>query len=77
MKYKNLITPNLKYSVAVLALFAFPDLDAQSKPKRDTVKEKTIQEVVMIGYGTAKKSDLTGSVAVIKGADLKNVPVAV
>ncbi|MFT3919281.1 SusC/RagA family TonB-linked outer membrane protein [Cloacibacterium sp.] len=76
MKYKNLITPNLKYSVAVLALFAFPDLDAQSKPKRDTVKEKTIQEVVMIGYGTAKKSDLTGSVAVIKGADLKNVPVA-
>jgi hypothetical protein len=52
MKYKNLITPNLKYSVAVLALFAFPDLDAQSKPKRDTVKEKTIQEVVMIGYGT-------------------------
>lgn len=76
MKYKNLITPNLKYSVAVLALFAFPDLDAQSKPKRDTVKEKTIQEVVMIGYGTAKKSDLTGSVAIIKGNDLKAVPVA-
>ena len=76
MKYKNLLTPSLKYSVAVLALFSFPELQAQNKPKKDTIREKTIEEVVMIGYGSTKKSDLTGSVASIKGNDLKEIPVA-
>ena len=76
MKYKNLLTPSLKYSVAVLALFSFPELQAQNKPKKDTIREKTIEEVVMIGYGSTKKSDLTGSVASIKGSDLKEIPVA-
>lgn len=76
MKYKNLLTPSLKYSVAVLALFSFPELQAQTKPKRDSLKEKTIQEVVMIGYGSTKKSDLTGSVATVSGTDLKKVPIS-
>ena len=31
-----------------------------------------LDEVVVIGYGTAKKSDLTGSIAQIKADDLKN-----
>lgn len=31
---------------------------------------KGLDEIVVIGYGTIKKSDLTGSVASIKGADL-------
>lgn len=35
-----------------------------------------LDEVVVIGYGTSRKSDLTGSVATISGADLKKVPVA-
>jgi TonB-linked SusC/RagA family outer membrane protein len=35
-----------------------------------------LDEVVVIGYGTAKKSDLTGSVASISGTDLKKIPVA-
>lgn len=33
-------------------------------------------EVVVIGYGSAKKRDLTGAVASIKGDDLKNVTSA-
>ena len=33
----------------------------------------TLDEFVVIGYGTVKKSDLTGSVASIKGAELKTV----
>jgi TonB-linked SusC/RagA family outer membrane protein len=33
-----------------------------------------LDEVVVIGYGTAKKSDLTGSVASIKGGDLEKFP---
>ena len=35
---------------------------------------KKLDEVVVIGYGTVKKSDLTGSVGSIKGADLISVP---
>ena len=35
----------------------------------------TIDELVVIGYGTSKKSDLTGSVAVVKTQDISNIPV--
>lgn len=35
-----------------------------------------LDEVVVIGYGTARKSDLTGSVASVSGEDLKIMPVA-
>ncbi len=42
-----------------------------------TMEEETIGigEVVAIGYGTMKKSDLTGAVSQIKGETLKNLPV--
>ncbi|TDW47287.1 TonB-linked SusC/RagA family outer membrane protein [Flavobacterium sp. 270] len=36
----------------------------------------SLNEVVVIGYGTSKKSDLTGAVSTISGSDLKKVPVA-
>ncbi|WP_157830196.1 SusC/RagA family TonB-linked outer membrane protein [Siphonobacter sp. SORGH_AS_0500] len=36
----------------------------------------TLNEVVAIGYGTARKKDLTGAVASLKTADLVNQPVA-
>ena len=35
-----------------------------------------LDELVVIGYGTVKKSDLTGAVSSIKGDDLKKSPVA-
>ncbi|MDP3432569.1 MAG: TonB-dependent receptor [Bacteroidota bacterium] len=35
-----------------------------------------IDEVVAIGYGTVKKSDLTGSVAIVKAEGLSTIPVA-
>jgi len=38
-------------------------------------EEKTISEVVVIGYGTQRKKDLTGSVAQVKAADLQNRPI--
>jgi TonB-dependent starch-binding outer membrane protein SusC len=40
-----------------------------------TVDAIGIEEVVAIGYGTMKKSDLTGSVSSVKSADLERVPV--
>ncbi|MEK7198931.1 MAG: TonB-dependent receptor plug domain-containing protein, partial [Bacteroidota bacterium] len=33
-----------------------------------------LQEVVVVGYGTKKKSDITGSVATLKAADVESLP---
>lgn len=41
-----------------------------------TSEAKALTDVVVIGYGTAKRKDLTGSVASIKGEDLAGKPVA-
>ncbi|MFB9077188.1 SusC/RagA family TonB-linked outer membrane protein [Flavobacterium procerum] len=41
-----------------------------------TEDSNSLNEVVVIGYGTSKKSDLTGAVSTISGNDLKKVPVA-
>jgi TonB-linked SusC/RagA family outer membrane protein len=35
-----------------------------------------LEEIVVIGYGTAAKKDITGSVASVKGEDLTAIPVA-
>lgn len=40
--------------------------------KEDT---QNIEEVVVIGYGTVKKSDLTGAVSSVKTADLQQTPM--
>lgn len=37
---------------------------------------QALEEVVVVGYGTVKKSDLTGSVATISGGELKKQPIA-
>jgi len=39
-----------------------------------TVDAEQLEEVVVIGYGEVKKSDLTGSVASVSKEDLKSVP---
>src|SRR5690606_2402020 len=56
-------------------------------PKRATVTDGSsvtillersyaeLGEVVVVGYGTMKKRDVTGAVAQVKGDDLKNMPV--
>lgn len=36
----------------------------------------TLNEVVVVGYGTVKKSDLTGAVSTLSGAELRKNPVA-
>ena len=43
-----------------------------------TLKESAslLEEVVVVGYGTQDKEDLTGAVSSVKGADLENLPVA-
>lgn len=36
---------------------------------------KVLDDVVVVGYGTQRKRDLTGSVASVKGDDIKSLPV--
>ena len=76
MKNTNLLSPRIKLTVAVIALLAAPGIYAQKKQNDTITRQKDIEEVVMIGYGTAKKGDLTGSVSTLKGADLVKVPVS-
>ncbi|SEB04833.1 TonB-linked outer membrane protein, SusC/RagA family [Pedobacter hartonius] len=35
-----------------------------------------LNEVVVVGYGTTKKVDVTGSIASVKGSDIQNLPVS-
>ena len=46
---------------------------ANAVPAKIILKEDSemLQEVVVVGYGTMKKSDLTGAVASIKGTDME------
>lgn len=39
------------------------------------VKPVSVEEVVVVGYGTSRKKDVTGSVAKVKSADLNAFPV--
>jgi hypothetical protein len=40
-----------------------------------TTEDKKLQEVVVVGYGTQRKKDITAAVSVIGGDKIKNVPV--
>jgi TonB-linked SusC/RagA family outer membrane protein len=41
-----------------------------------TENVKALDEVIVIGYGVQRKSDLTGAVSSISGDEIKNIPVA-
>lgn len=59
--------------------FVTKEVSAAGKTKIDVslVEDaNNLNEVVVIGYGTSKKSDLTGAVSTISGNDLKKVPVS-
>lgn len=43
------------------------------KVKKDTVSTKEIEEVLVVGYGTQKKKEVTGAVTSIKAADVANI----
>ena len=54
-------------------------VDAKGKSVINVVLEDeaaSLNEVVVIGYGSVRKKDLTGSVATVQGQDLAKVPVA-
>ncbi|MEC5174851.1 SusC/RagA family TonB-linked outer membrane protein [Chryseobacterium nepalense] len=59
------------------AMALLPSGFAYAQVKKDSVtKERKIDEVVVIGYGTQRKEAVTGSVATVKGDVLREVPSA-
>lgn len=67
---------NLKYSkcLGLAAVLYFTANYSAQQVKDTTSKEKTIEEVVVIGYGTQKKSNVTGAIASIKASDIEAIP---
>ena len=78
-----------KYTVTVLGSdkilkysfigYATQDIEIVGKDKVDVIlipdATNTLNDVVVIGYGTSKKKDLTGSVTNVKMADITSTPV--
>ncbi|WP_407486546.1 SusC/RagA family TonB-linked outer membrane protein [Elizabethkingia anophelis] len=58
----------------IAVLYFTANINAQQSKKDTTANEKKIEEVVVIGYGTQKKSNVTGAIASLKAKELENVP---
>lgn len=78
----GLFTVELPQMKDVVLVFSFVGMEPQEvrytgqKGINVYLKEMTseIDEVVVVGYGTTKKKDLTGSVVSVKTAEIKDVP---
>ncbi|WP_235021659.1 SusC/RagA family TonB-linked outer membrane protein [Chitinophaga eiseniae] len=69
-----------KGEVLVFSLMGYRKMHltvTDNTPVKMTLQEdvKGLDEVVVVGYGTVKRRDLTGSIASVKGSDLAKVPV--
>ncbi|QOW10405.1 SusC/RagA family TonB-linked outer membrane protein [Kaistella flava (ex Peng et al. 2021)] len=67
---------NNKLSVAVVFLLFGTLVTAQVKIPDTLVKEKKIDEVIIIGYGSQKKSHLTGAISKVENKDLDQIAVS-
>ena len=63
----------LKLSCLIAAFYFGNDVMAQ-QVSDTTSRETKIEEVVVIGYGTAKKADLTSAITTVKAADIVKTP---
>lgn len=66
---------NLKYSKSlglIAVLYFAAGMNAQTK---DSIKEKTIEEVVVIGYGSVKKKNVTSAIENIKADVFEDRPI--
>lgn len=74
MDSKKLI--NSKIWIPPVAVFFLGMISVNGQEvKKDTLREKEIDEVVVVAYGKAKKNSYTGSVATISSDKINNRPV--
>jgi TonB-linked SusC/RagA family outer membrane protein len=67
---------DLKYSCLIAVLYFGMTVNAQTTPRDTVPKEQKIEEVVMIGYGSQKKENVTGSIGIVSAKDLADKPNA-
>ena len=67
---------NLKFPCLIAVFYFGMNVNAQEVPRDTVLKEQKIEEVVMIGYGTAKKRDLTGSITRVSGEEVNDKPAS-
>lgn len=67
---------DLKYPCLIAVLYFGMNVNAQVTPKDTAAKEQKIEEVVLIGYGSQKKENITGSIGIVSAKDLANKPNA-
>lgn len=67
---------DLKYSCLIAVLYFGMNVNAQTTPRDTAVKEQKIEEVVLIGYGSQKKENVTGSIGLVTAKDLADKPNA-
>ncbi|HCM35252.1 TonB-dependent receptor [Chryseobacterium sp.] len=73
---KNLINSKVWIPPVAAFFLGIVSVSGQnSKPKKDTLKEKEIDEVVVVAYGKAKRNSYTGSVATLSGDKINNRPI--
>jgi len=67
----TLLISSINYEAASMRVDGHPTMDIMLK-----AASNSLNEVVVVGYGSQKKSDVTGSVAKISAATLQEVPSA-
>lgn len=61
-------------NLGVIAVLYFT-ANFSGQTKKDTLsKENKIDEIVVIGYGTQKKSNVTGAIASVRAKDIEDIP---
>lgn len=76
-KFSLKISANATISVSYLGYIA-KELDVRSELPlviELTETTRTLDELVVIGYGVQRKSDITGAISSISGKDVNNIPV--
>lgn len=59
----------------IAALYFTAGFNAQTKVKDTVPKEKNIEEVILVGYGSVKKQNLTSAASVVKSDAFDNRPL--
>ena len=67
---KQLVASYVGYSDVTVSIGTGRDLQIKMQPD-----EQVMDEVVVIGYGTVKRRDLTGAISSVKAEDIKESPV--
>jgi outer membrane receptor protein involved in Fe transport len=67
---------NIKKGLGLIAVLYFTSsFQAQIKSDSSAIKEKKIDEVVLIGYGGIKKQNLTSAISTLKSDAFDNRPI--